>query len=166
MNSGVIYLHLTTSCPTHGIEPRSCVDHVEEEMVEGGFPHSEICGSKVVRTSPQLIAAYHVLHRLLVPRHPPNALKTLDHFHYRCQPPRQVAAMEEKKDQLARSIRAWSGQRQALKVGISHSATSPRGEPATRKPDKTDLTMTNSRQNSLQKEEIPQRQEQFLIRMT
>ena len=39
-----------------------------------GFPHSEICGSKVIRTSPQLIAAYYVLHRLSTPRHPPNAL--------------------------------------------------------------------------------------------
>jgi hypothetical protein len=50
----------------------------------GGFPHSEICGSKVVRTSPQLIAAYHVLHRLLPPRHPRNALKSLDCSHYQC----------------------------------------------------------------------------------
>ena len=44
----------------------------------GGFPHSEICGSKVARTSSQLIAACYVLHRLLVPRHPPNALLTLE----------------------------------------------------------------------------------------
>ena len=50
----------------------------------GGLPHSEICGSKVVRTSPQLIAAYHVLHRLLPPRHPRNALKSLDCSHYQC----------------------------------------------------------------------------------
>ena len=41
---------------------------------EIGFPHSEICGSKVAHTSPQLIAACHVLHRLCMPRHPPNAL--------------------------------------------------------------------------------------------
>ena len=39
-----------------------------------GFPHSEIHGSKVMCTSPWLIAAYHVFHRLLVPRHPPCAL--------------------------------------------------------------------------------------------
>ena len=38
------------------------------------FPHSEICGSKVICTSPQLIAAYYVFHRLSVPRHPPYAL--------------------------------------------------------------------------------------------
>src|SRR5919202_5393119 len=50
--------------------------------IEGGFPHSEIRGSKVVRTSPRLIAAYHVLHRLSAPRHPPNALKALDRSHY------------------------------------------------------------------------------------
>jgi hypothetical protein len=43
-----------------------------------GFPHSEIRGSKGARPSPRLIAACHVLHRLSVPRHPPNALKTLD----------------------------------------------------------------------------------------
>ncbi len=41
------------------------------------FPHSEIFGSKVACTSPKLIAAYHVLHRLLVPRHSPYALNNL-----------------------------------------------------------------------------------------
>ena len=39
-----------------------------------GFPHSEICGSVDICSSPQLIAAYHVFHRLSVPRHPPCAL--------------------------------------------------------------------------------------------
>ena len=43
----------------------------------GGFPHSEICGSQVICTSPQLIAACHVLLRRLVPRHPPYALYSL-----------------------------------------------------------------------------------------
>ena len=43
-----------------------------------GFPHSDIVGSKLVRSSPTLFAAYHVLHRLSVPRHPPNALNALD----------------------------------------------------------------------------------------
>ena len=38
------------------------------------FPHSEICGSMCICHSPQLFAAYHVFHRLLVPRHPPCAL--------------------------------------------------------------------------------------------
>ena len=46
-------------------------------MTHIGLPHSEIPGSKVVCTSPRLIAAYHVLHRLSVPRHPPYALISL-----------------------------------------------------------------------------------------
>ena len=48
------------------------------------MPHSEIHGSKPIRSSPRLIAAYHVLHRLCMPRHPPNALTTLDRSHCRC----------------------------------------------------------------------------------
>ena len=42
-----------------------------------GFPHSEICGSSDICSLPQLIAAYHVFLRLLVPRHPPCALVRL-----------------------------------------------------------------------------------------
>jgi hypothetical protein len=42
-----------------------------------GFPHSEINGSLNKCFSPLLIAAYHVLHRLEVPRHPPYALSSL-----------------------------------------------------------------------------------------
>ena len=42
-----------------------------------GFPHSEISGSKDICSSPKLIAAYHVFHRLSVPRHPPCALFSL-----------------------------------------------------------------------------------------
>ena len=56
-------------------------------ITRGGFPHSEIRGSKLVRSSPRLIAAYHVLHRLSAPRHPPNALKALDRSHAQCPSP-------------------------------------------------------------------------------
>ena len=42
--------------------------------LKGGLPHSEISGSKGARPSPELFAACHVLHRLSVPRHPPDAL--------------------------------------------------------------------------------------------
>src|SRR5277367_3927009 len=42
-----------------------------------GFPHSEIPGSKPACGSPRLIAACHVLLRLLAPRHPPYALSSL-----------------------------------------------------------------------------------------
>ena len=46
-------------------------------MTPGGFPHSEIRGSKGDCPSPRLIAAFHVLRRLPVPRHPPCALGIL-----------------------------------------------------------------------------------------
>jgi hypothetical protein len=65
---------------------------LEMIVIEGGFPHSEIRGSKLVRSSPRLIAAYHVLHRLSAPRHPPDTLKTLDRSHYQCPPPAMPSA--------------------------------------------------------------------------
>ena len=43
----------------------------------GGLPHSEIPGSKVICTSPGLIAAYHVLRRRQEPGHPLCALSNL-----------------------------------------------------------------------------------------
>ena len=43
----------------------------------GGFPHSESLGSTVAYTSPRSIVVRHVLHRLLVPRHPPHTLSIL-----------------------------------------------------------------------------------------
>ena len=42
--------------------------------LKGGLPHSEISGSTSARLSPELFAACHVLHRLSVPRHSPDAL--------------------------------------------------------------------------------------------
>ena len=45
-----------------------------------GLSNSEIPGSKVICTYTGLIAAYHVLHRLREPRHPPVAL----HCFYSC----------------------------------------------------------------------------------
>ena len=47
------------------------------ECFSAGFPHSDICGSSDICSLPQLFAAYHVLLRLLVPRHPPYALSCL-----------------------------------------------------------------------------------------
>ena len=49
-------------------------------VLPAGFPHSDICGSKIICISPQLFAAYHVFLRLLVPRHPPCALLRLTNF--------------------------------------------------------------------------------------
>ena len=44
------------------------------------FPHSEISGSQAMCAYPKLIAAYHVLHRLLMPRHSPCALCSLTYL--------------------------------------------------------------------------------------
>ena len=50
------------------------IQYAVHEVCSCGFPHSEISGSKDMCSSPKLIAAYHVFHRLSVPRHPPYAL--------------------------------------------------------------------------------------------
>ena len=44
------------------------------DLQSRGFPHSDIHGLTLVCNSPWLFAAYHVLHRLREPRHPPYAL--------------------------------------------------------------------------------------------
>ncbi len=54
-------VHLWIQCTVH-------------EVFSCGFPHSDICGSQCICHSPQLFAAYHVFHRLSVPRHPSCAL--------------------------------------------------------------------------------------------
>ena len=54
-----------------------CIHHTSLEVHSSRFPHSEISGSKDICSSPKLFAAYHVFHRLLVPRHPPCALSSL-----------------------------------------------------------------------------------------
>ena len=41
------------------------------DITRDEFPHSDICGSLDVCSSPQLFAAYHVLLRRHMPRHPP-----------------------------------------------------------------------------------------------
>ena len=56
--------HVRSPCGVTGLQP-------------AGLPHSDISGSKVICTSPELFAAYHVLLRLREPRHPPSALLLL-----------------------------------------------------------------------------------------
>ena len=51
--------------------------HTLRGSLLAGLPHSDISGSKLVCSSPKLIAAYHVLHRLPAPNHPPYALSSL-----------------------------------------------------------------------------------------
>ncbi len=62
----LVYLIISCSLPSNN------------NKVSGGLPHSEIHGSKLILSSPWLIAEYHVFHRLLLPRHSPNALFALD----------------------------------------------------------------------------------------
>ena len=50
--------------------PRKAYD----DMTRRGFPHSDISGSTLTHSSPELFAVYHVLLRHLTPRHPPCAL--------------------------------------------------------------------------------------------
>ncbi len=53
------------------------IQYTVTEVSSAGFPHSDICGSQLMCSSPQLFAAYHVFLRLSVPRHPPCALSCL-----------------------------------------------------------------------------------------
>ena len=54
-----------------------CIQVQVSWVYQDGFPHSEISGSKCICHSPKLIAAYHVLHRHLMPRHSPCAFCNL-----------------------------------------------------------------------------------------
>ena len=54
-----------------------CIQPAVAGVHPAGFPHSDIPGSKPACGSPRLIAACHVLLRLLAPRHPPYALSSL-----------------------------------------------------------------------------------------
>ena len=56
---------------------RLWIHRAVRRFYQRGFPHSDIPGSKPACGSPRLIAACHVLHRLLLPRHPPCALSSL-----------------------------------------------------------------------------------------
>ena len=57
------------------------IQYAVTEVLSAGFPHSDISGSMDICSSPKLFAAYHVFHRLLVPRHPPCALSSLTNFY-------------------------------------------------------------------------------------
>ena len=65
----------------HRVPLRMLCIHIRiHEVFSWGFPHSDICGSMDICSSPQLFAAYHVFLRLSVPRHPPCALSCLTSF--------------------------------------------------------------------------------------
>ena len=55
-----------------------CIYCMIRDSSSRGFPHSDICGSRLICSSPQLFAACRVLLRLLMPRHSPCALDSLN----------------------------------------------------------------------------------------
>ena len=57
--------------------PDYCIHRAVLRFYRSGFPHSDIPESKPACGSSRLIAACHVLHRHLLPRHPPCALSNL-----------------------------------------------------------------------------------------
>ena len=79
------------------------------EVLSAGFPHSDIPGSQDMCSSPGLFAAYHVFHRLSVPRHPPCALLCLTF----CPPP-----------SLLRRKRRLRRLRASVRFGSAHGRTS------------------------------------------
>ena len=62
------------------------------EYCSSVLPHSEISGLTLICSSPKLIAACHVLHRLLMPRHSPCALYSLTYVEAICTPLRPSQA--------------------------------------------------------------------------
>jgi hypothetical protein len=88
-------------------------------MTSTGLPHSEISGSTPVCGSPELIAANHVLHRLLTPRHSPCALSSLaTNFMWN---PERVPHLQRSL-RLAKPAFARSRERVALLRGATNSS--------------------------------------------
>ena len=82
------YRYLDVSVPCVALCVTTLLITLCLSITSGGFPHSDICGSMDICSSPQLFAACHVLRRLPVPRHPPCALLCLafEIFGSQCMP--------------------------------------------------------------------------------
>ena len=105
-----------------------------------GFPHSEISGSKGARTSPELIAACHVLLSLPAPRHPSEALMRLI-----------VLNKTHAREKGRRHIDACRNGRFDPRLGISSSPDDVfiyRGRPSKRWRRRVDPSFTMSTQGS------------------
>ena len=55
-----------------------CIHFTMHDSSSCGFPHSDTHGSRLIYSSPWLFAVSRVLHRLLMPRHSPYALYSLN----------------------------------------------------------------------------------------
>jgi hypothetical protein len=70
-----------------------------------GYPIRKPPDQRSVANSPGHIAGSHVLHRLLVPRHPPNALKNLTNTTNHNHPPNQQPPTQ--KEPVINQFSAW-----------------------------------------------------------
>ncbi len=117
----------------------------------GGFPHSEIPGSKPARGSPGLVATCYVLHRLSVPRHPPNALLALESrdFHVQTSACRRIPQSQPVGPDTCRSCgacRRWPDarplhdvkQRRRRSAAVAHSRSSRAGRSGGGERNRTD----------------------------
>jgi hypothetical protein len=119
--------------------------------LRGGLPHSEISGSPGARPSPELFAACHVLHRLSVPRHPPDALLVLAHAQPqgRAKRGQRSEIREQRSDQTGLSalspsvpgaLRRIAPTRVAPGVLHTHARARPIDRPKARRPGRSILS--------------------------
>ena len=64
-----LFLALLRCFSSGGSPPYAMNSRMDTWTTSCGLLHSDICGSKLAYSSPQLIAVNHVLHRLPMPRH-------------------------------------------------------------------------------------------------
>ena len=73
-----LFLELLRCFTSLGVALQTYVFSLQwQGITPDGLLHSDISGSKLLCSSPKLFAAYRVLHRLLMPRHPSCALCSL-----------------------------------------------------------------------------------------
>jgi hypothetical protein len=73
-----LFLRVLRCFSSPGLPPTTLwIQVVVPALQAGGLPHSEIPGSMLTYSSPRHIGVRPVLHRLLAPRHPPCALRSL-----------------------------------------------------------------------------------------
>ncbi len=87
--------------------------------VTPGFPIRRSPDHSSFDSSPRLIAAYHVLHRLSTPRHPPCALKSLTTLMRGCHPRTEQPSTRDHPDSMVKPT-----------SGASNSTRRPPGMPS------------------------------------
>ena len=83
-----------------------------------GFPHSDMPGSKIAPISPGLFAGCHVLHRLLPPRHPPDALLLLHSSWQKQTRPKTGRSCLSSSGSLSATAQERSDFRHSVSIGI------------------------------------------------